>query len=274
MTLPKQILDMMEKNPKFKYTAKIVYQILFYHAGKIDKKLLAQIRTTMNRMHKQKKIRKLQRGYYQIKPSPPIIQKLEQPNVKVHGIKLEYRLSENNIFGIEGITPQHNILMYLKNNNFEDVNNSNGVFLKRLSKNIWWEERKITITIHNSGLIETFCSTGDNPMSMPDFFRFYDFMRGLLNPVCNFERNKVMVRQVALNRDFEELVLDGVSSVTLKRFMNDWCRIYQHDDVVRYEHHLTLDITLEDAFNSLQLLTGSPDVKYSNGKPDERRDVA
>lgn len=264
----------MEKNPKFKYTAKIIHQILFYHRGKIDKKLLAQIRTTMNRLHKQKKIRKLRRGYYQIKPSPPIIQKLENPKTKLHGIKLEYRLNENNIFGIDGISPQHSILMYLENNNYNKVNNSDGTFLKRFSKTIWWEERKITITIHNSGLIEVFCSTGDNPMVLPDFFRFYDFMRGLFNPVCIFERNRILVRQVALARDFEELTLDGVSSITLKRFMNDWCRVYQHEDVVRFEHHLTLDITLEDAFNSLQLLTGSPDVKYVNGRPDERRDVA
>lgn len=261
----------MEQNPKFKYTAKIMYQILFFDNNKIDNKLLSQIRTTMTRLHKQKKIRKLKRGYYQIKPSPPIIKKLEDPNIKVHGLKLEYRLEKHNIFGIDGISAQHNILLYLKNNNYDKVNNHNGTFLKRYSKNLWWDDRKITITIHNSGLIEMFCSAGDNPLSLPDLFRFYDFLRGLMNPVCSFERNKIMLRQIALNRDFWEQQTDGFTSITLKKFLNDWCRIYQHDDKVRYEHHLKLEITLEDAFNSLQLLTYAP----SNGvKPDERRDVA
>lgn len=84
MTLSQNILEVMEQNPKFKYTSRIMYQTLFYKPGEIiDIKLLAQVRTTMNRLHKQSKIRKLKRGYYQIKPSPEIIKKLEDPSIKI-----------------------------------------------------------------------------------------------------------------------------------------------------------------------------------------------
>lgn len=263
----------MEQNPKFKYSAKIMYQTLFYQPGKpIDKKLLAQVRTTMNRLNKNSKIRKLDRGYYQIKPLPPIIKKLEDPSMKVHGVKIEFRPFENNIFGIDGISAEHNIMSFLEINRFEEVCNGDGVSLVRFSKNVFWDDRKITFTIHGCGLIEIFCSASSNPMSLPDFFRFADFITGFLSPVCNFQKNKALLRQIGINRDFEELRLEGVSCITVKKFLNDWCRIYQHDGVVRYEHHLKLEITLEDAFNSLQLLTFAPNV---NGvRPDERRDVA
>lgn len=259
MSLPSKILGIMEQNPKFKYNVKAMYTTLFFKPDTpVDKKLLAQIRTTMNRLYKHGKIRQHARGFYQIKPSPKIIQKLETPDIKVHGVKIEYRLSENNIFGIHGITAQHNIIGFLDANRFEEVCNGEGVSLKRFSKNVWWEDRKITFTIHDCGLIEVFCSAGNNCMSLSDFYRFSDFISGFLNPICKFEKNKAMLRQIGLNRDFEEQQLEGVSCITLKRFLNDWCRVYQHDDVVRYEHHLKLDISLEDAFNSLSLLTFVP----------------
>ena len=109
-------------------------------------------------------------------------------------------------------------------------------------------------------------------MNLPDFVRFADFICGFLSSICKFQKGKAMLRQIGINRDFEEQRLDGVSCITLKKFMNDWARVYQKDDMVRYEHHLKLNITLEDAFNSLQLLTQAP---ATNGiKPDERRDVA
>ena len=265
MSLPQKIMEVMEQNPKFKYNAKAMYTTLFFKSGKpVDKKLLAQVRTVMYRLYKNSKIRKLNRGYYQIKPAPKIIRDLENPETKVHGIKIEYRLSENNIFGIHGISAKHNIIGFIEGNGFEEVRNGGGVSLKRFSKNVFWDDRKITFTIHNCGLVEIWCSATDNCLSLQEFIRFTDFVRGFLNPICSFEKNKALLRQIGINRDFEEQRLDGVSSITIKKFLNDWCRVYQHNDVVRHEHHLKLEITLEDAFNSLQLLTYAP--TNGNGK--------
>lgn len=269
MSLSKQILDVMEQNPKFKYNCRAMYQALFYqHGGKVDQKLLAQVRTTLNRLHKNGKIRKVKRGRYQIKFAPKIIKKLEDPATKVHGLKIEYQFAENNILKIHGISAHSNILSFLRSNGFEEVRNGSGRSLRRFSKYVWWEDRKITFTIHNCGLLEIYCGASKNCMSFSDFVRFNDFLKGFLNPICEFEKSKAIVKQIALNRDFEELEMSGVSCITLKKFENDWCRIYQKDDIVRFEHHLKLEITLEDTFNSLQLLTYAPQLN-GNNKPVE-----
>lgn len=262
--MPKKIMEIMEQNPKFKWTAKSLTSTLYYipNVG-IDKKILAQVRTTLYRLWNDGKIRRLNRGFYQVKPTPSIVKKLENPDVKVHGVKIEFRLDEHNIFGIDGISAHSNIVSFLDANRFEEVRNGNGVSLRRFSKNVFWEDRKITFTVHGCGLIEIFCSAGDNCMSLSDFFRFTDFISGFLMPICSFDKSRALLRQIGLNRDFEEMRLDGVSCITVRKFLNDWVRVYQHGDVVRYEHHLKLDITLEDAFNSLSLLTFS---SFRNGE--------
>jgi len=271
VSMPQKILAVMKQNPKFKYNAKAIYMTLFFKPDReVDKKLLAQIRTTLNRLVKDGKIRRYKRGHFQIKPSPEIVKKLDDPDVKVHGVKIEFRLEEHNILGIDGISAPHNITSFIDANRFEEVCNGEGKSMRRFSKKAWWEERNITFTIHDCGLIEIFCSASDNPMGLTDFFRFADFISGFLSPICKFQKNKAVLKQIGLNRDFEELQMEGVSCISVKKFLNDWCRIYQHQGVVRYEHHLKLDISLEDAFNSLQLLTYSP---MNGNRPDEHRDV-
>ena len=266
-------------NPRMSYNAKGIFNSIYgskkFHMKPTEiKPVIAKIRTILKRLVDNKKIRRKTRGFYQAKPSPKIIQKLENPETKLHGIKLEFSLSENNILKIHGITAQHNILDFLKANRFNLVTKKNGMNLKRWTRGVLVMDHWVTVTIHEGGLVELFCSCGDDPMCYPDFVRFGDFLSGYFQPIIVFKNREVMVRQVALGRDFWEQELSGVTSITLHKFRNDWARVYQREDGrVRYEHHLTLDMTLEDAFNSLQLLTGSPDVKYLNGKPDERRDV-
>lgn len=274
MSLSKNIIEIMKRNSKYKFTAMVLYASLFFKENTpTDKKLLAQIRTELSRLEKRKKIRKMKHGYYQIRPAPEIIEKLEDPQVKLHGIKLEHNHFENNTLGIHGISAQtNNIFNFLNANRFDKVKTKRGTFLKRWTKSMWWEERNITITIHENGLIEIFCNASSNPLPFPEFCRYCDFLTGYFQPITSFKRRDVMMKQVGINRDFEEQQLDGVSCITLHKFMNDWARVYQKDDLVRYEHHLKLEITLEDAFNSLQLLT-TPTTN-GNVKPDERRDVA
>ena len=279
MSLLCKVEAVLIDNPRQSYNAKGIFNTIysdkrFNMKNSEIKPVIAKIRTILKRLVDNKKIRRNTRGFYQAKPSPKIIQKLENPETKLHGIKLEFSLSENNILKIHGITAQHNIISFLDANRFDLVTKKNGKSLKRWTKGVLCFDRWITVTIHEGGLIEVFCSCGGNPMVYPEFIRFGDFLSGFFQPIIVFKNREVLVRQIALNRDFWELELSGATSITLHKFRNDWCRIYQREDGrLRYEHHLTLDITLEDAFNSLQLLTGFPEVKYSNGKPDERRDV-
>lgn len=274
MSLSDEILNIIEENPRCQYNAYAIYTTLYRNRNQArDYKKIAQIRTELKRLSDRKKIRRMHRGFYQAKPTPKIIKKLENPETKLHGIKLEFQIHENNILKIHGISAHNNILSFLKSNRFEVVNNKNGKSLRRWSKGIFVFDRWVTITVHDGGLVEVFCGCSDYPLTLPDFIRFCDFLCGFFQPIILFKYREVLVRQIAVSRDFWEQELSGVSCITLHKFRNDWTRIYQHDSFVRYEHHLTLDITLEDAFNSLELLTFSPRVNGYGNRVDERRDV-
>jgi len=69
--------------------------------------------------------------------------------------------------------------------------------------------------------------------------------------------------------------MEGVSCISLHKFVNDWSKIYYKQDIsaVRVERHLTCSLQLDEALNTLAVLNGSPRV---NGfvREDERRDVA
>ena len=273
MGLSDEILDILQNNPRCQYNAYAIYTNLYRSKkGVRDNKKIAKIRTELKRMVDRKQIRRVHRGFYQAKPCPKVIKKLENPDAKLHGIKLEFKVNENNILRIHGITAQNNILSFLRANRFELVKNKSGKSLRRWSRGIFVLDRWTTITLHDGGLVEVFCGCSDYPLSLPDFVRFCDFLGGFFQPIILFKSRDVLVRQIAIARDFWEQELSGVSCITLHKFKNDWARIYQHEDFVRYEHHLTLNITLEDAYNSLQLLTYVPNNNGVN-RPDERRDV-
>jgi hypothetical protein len=92
------------------------------------------------------------------------------------------------------------------------------------------------------------------------------------------DRRVVRLKEVGLAKDFRELRLEGVKSVSLRAFKNAWARIYYKDDqqLTRVEHHLALDMSLDEALKSLSVLT-TP-VNYRDvvlkGMVDELRDVA
>jgi len=274
-SLSSQIIAVLENDPECSFNSKGIYNVLFYQRNKpTDKKKLAKIRTELKRLSDRNKIRRETRGYYQAKPTPKIIKKLEDPETKLHGIKLECELAENNTFGIPPISAHSNISDFLKTNRFDEVTTRKGTFLKRWTRNIWWEDRDITITVHTMGLIEIFCSASKKPMVFPEFVAFCNFLSGYLQPISPFKKRNVVMTQIGVGRDFETQQMEGVTCITLHKFMNDWARIYQKEDGrVRYEHHLKLNITLEDAFNSLQLLTQAPQTNGFVKIKDEGVDV-
>jgi hypothetical protein len=268
MSLNKKILKILEDNPKCPYNCYAVYYQIF--GGKLprDKQKVAMVRTELKRLSDRGLVRKQTRGFYQAKPSSKIIRLLENPETRLHGIKLEFFLKNNNIFGIDGITSQNNINGFLVTNHFEETTNN------RFTRSVWWENREIVVTFHQKGLVEVFISSSKNPLSYPDMVRCYEFLKGFFEPVFVLHGSLVFVRQVGLCRDFQELRLEGLSSVSLHKFMNDFARAYQKDGVVRFEHHLTLDLSLSDAFEALKSITCVPSpVSVVRVNGDEFKDV-
>jgi len=233
------------------YNAKAIYNAIYGSKNKpADKKVIAKIRTELKRLSDRNKIRRRTRGFYQAKAIPKVLSALENPEIELHGIKLECKLIENNTFGVEGIPAQNNTIdQWIKTNKFEATGGN------RWYKHQWWNNRKITITIHSKGLVELFIHATNNPLTLQDFLRCLDYLDGFFSDIVLFKRSEVQVRQIGIARDFEHLRLEGVSSVSLRKFVNDWCQIYNKNKGVRMEHHLTLKMSLEDAINSLSILT-------------------
>lgn len=267
MSLSQQIINVLENNPRCQYNAYAIYSIIFKEKNKpVDKKKIASIHTELKRLSDRKRINRKTRGFYQAKAIPSVLKQLENPEVSLHGIKLECQLLENNTLGVEGISPQNNnIGDWLDSRKYEAISGN------RWFVNEWWENRKITITIHSKGLIEIFIQASENPLVLPEFLRCLDWLNGYFVGVTPFKRRDVRLVQVGVARDFEHLRLEGVKSLSLRKFVNDWCQIYNKNGGVRFEHHLTLSMNLDEAMNVLNLLTST-----SNGyihKEDERRDV-
>lgn len=261
-----KILSIINSNPRQSYNAKSIDQVLEgkynYHK---DEKRIAKIRTGLNRLADRSKIRRERRGYFKAKVTLEIIAMIESPDTKLHGIKIEVKK-------IEGISAQHNMLDWLKVKHFRDVANKKGTPLKRHTKQVGWRGRWATITVHESRLVEIFLNCSKMPLTYEEFCSFCDFLDGYFEPYY-FTRNNAYVTQLGVGKDFDDLHLDGITSIRLHKFKNDWCSIYENKEGrVRFEHHLKLDITLEDAINIMSLISTPPRYLHDNN-PDEMKDV-
>lgn len=264
MTLAERILSLLNDNPRMQYNAKAIDRAFQGKNYTPNKKRIAKIRTELNRLHKNKEIKKPSRGFYQAKLVPKTLRILEDPPVELHGIKLEMEILKNNKNSIGGI-PSHsnNLDNWLLANNFERTTN------KRFTCVKYFENRRITVTVHESGFCEIYIRASRNPLVVNDFMRLLDWLNGFFEPVTPFRKRNVSLVQIGVARDFESLQMEDVKSISLRKFVNDWVQIYYKKELgkVRFEHHLTFkrpELSLEEAVNSLKLLTFSPDVKGVN----------
>jgi hypothetical protein len=257
----------LENNANIQFNAKAIYNFI-YKEKKQDftpqqiKKIVAKIRTELHRLTQRNKINQKNRGFYQAKPLPHIIQKLENPDVKLHGIKIECQIIENNTKGILPITSEPNIFEgWLEARGFEPISNNRYSIVK------WWENRKITFTFHVSGLIEIFISASNNPLGLHDWIRLLNWFNGFFDPIL-FDSKDMFVRQIGFARDFRMLRLEGVSSISLQVMTNIWTQAYQKDELVRFEHHMSfpkLYLNVDDVTRSLLLITTPFSDKTGNG---------
>jgi len=258
--LSEEIVKLLESNPRIQHNAKSIDRSLQNGKNyKVDKKRIAKIRTELNRLHNKKIIKKPSRGFYQAIIKPKTLKVLENPPVTLHGIKLEMKILENNINGMEGIPSNNNkYAAWLVANDFEVTTNKRSTCVK------WFEQRRVTITVHGSGLVEIFIKASKNPLVLNDFLRCLDWLNGFFEPVTPFRKRNVSLVQVGVARDFEQLRMEDVGCISLRKFVNDWCQVYYKKEIgaTRFEHHLTFTkpkLTLEEAVNSLMLLTYAPE---------------
>jgi len=231
----------------------------------------SQIKVAFTRLLKKNRIEKPDRGFYRAKVTPDILHLIEQPPVELHGIKLELNYAKKFQNTIDGITSKSftdELLLWFKVNGFVESTNF------RWGRVVFWEDHRIRVTVHLGGLIEIFVNASKCPLGFRDMCRLLDFLEGFLSRIVVFNHSKIRVVQVGVSKDFRSLRLDGVSCITLHKYLNDWARVYYKEDrgVVRFEHHLTSNLSLKEALDTLEVLT-SPPVRYGIDRPDERRDV-
>jgi len=234
-----------------------------------------QIKVAFTRLLKKNRIERTGRGFYRVKVTPDILYLVERPPVELHGIKLELcfvKKFQNTIDGITSKSFTDDMLLWFRVNGFCESTNY------RWGRVVFWEDRRIRVTVHLNGLIEIFINASSRPLDLKNMYRCLDFLEGFLSRICVFDYAKISVVQVGMAKDFRSLRLDGVRCITLHKYLNDWTRVYYKEDIgaVRFEHHSNFDdrcvLHLDEALNTLEVLT-SPPVRHGVGRPDERRDV-
>jgi hypothetical protein len=248
-SMSKRILSLFRQDPKIEYNATTIDRIL---NGKIkyDKKQrktnIHQITKELKRLTERGHITNPHRGFYSLRISAKTLHLLDNPPVVCHGIKIETTMTnpgtpQTLILGITSKETTFDVFSWLKMMNFSETTN------KRWVKRFFWEGRFITLTVHpKCGLIEIWVKCSENPMDFSSMFRFNEYMKGKLDVISDFKDARV--REIGINKDFRELRLEGVSSMSLRVFMNAWSRIYYKESIgaVRAEIHWVGSISFQD----------------------------
>ena len=196
------------------------------------------------------------RGWYRHKLDMDTIAKISiSKRIELHGIKLEGRLQENTPYSLAEARHQYR---------------------KRGIHKEMFEDRVVTITIHEMGLAEVWLNTSEHPIGFQQFDRFQSWVKGILDFV---EPWSWKLTQLGLNVDVHELNLEGVTSLKLSVFRNAWFQIYQKgEDCVRIETHLYPNLQLEEGLLILRQLVETkvpprkqeeeykPDIEYKGSK--------
>jgi len=243
----KRILDFLRKNAPHAYNAKTISKCLH-----IPEKA---VRVSLYRLYKQGEIDRQCRGFYWANIDISLLRQIENPPTMLHGIMLDCKTTKRLQKTIDGIPCKEytdEALMVLNALGFTPSTNY------RYYRVLWYDGRCITITVHLKGKIDIYINSSDNPLDYPSFLRMLTFLDGVLEKLAPFgDRKVVRVLTAGIAKDYRQLRLEGVKSVTLKNFSNAWARIYYKDDLkaTRFEHHVVLKMTLDDALRSLSILT-------------------
>jgi hypothetical protein len=252
----------MRKNAYHEFNSKTLSRCL-----KISNK---KINVYLTRLHNKGLILRTAPGFYKASADMTVVRQHQytNPPTLLHGILLECSLVRKITKDPQGAPPKDKIVIlklskelvrWLEANEFVYRDDNHSYF-----RFVWWENRRITITVYDNCKLHVYISSTKHPLSYPEFEKLLLFLDGYLDAIAPFDdRRLVRLKEVGLAKDFKELRLEGVKSVSLRAFKNSWARMYYKDDdqVTRVEHHLVLEMPLDDALRSLSILTNP--VNYS-----------
>jgi len=267
----KQVLDFLRKHFNKAHTAISIHRSLYKGNDYIkNKKEIKTINTILWRLNKKNLIDRTHQGFYVANISFSLIHKLEKPPSELHGIVLGCNLLKNLQKDPEGprsVTISEEGISILCSLGFI-YDSSN----KSYEKTLFYSNRRVLITVNRNSKVLIHIGCTNNPLDLPGFYNLLIFLDGFLEPLAPFNNREVVdLLEVGIAKDFKELRLDGVSSVSLKCFTNAWTRIYYHKGlkVTRFEHHVQPKMTLDDALKSLSILTNPVNYSYES-KPIDK----
>jgi hypothetical protein len=205
----------------------------------------ASIRQALTRLAKEGKVIRTMRGFYRAPLTEETVGKVIPPELKAHGIKIQ--LCHNGQAGSFLRAHQANITK-------THAINGSTVMQKM------FENKLVTITVHNSGLMEIWLSATDDPIDYEGFTRFCAWLEGMLGDI--YIRGDPRLIQIGLNYDMEGLEVSNLSNMKVQKFRNAWSQMYHHNkDRLRVETHMTTDLKLEDAINIMKMLGPKDDTE-------------
>lgn len=198
---------------------------------------LEAVRKQLQRLFHRGKIIRSSYGWYRATHTMGSLLRLEDPEIRLHGLKLEGTVPKG-----EGASALMSIIT-------QNAKPSSG---NRLKTDWTWEGRSINIQVSKSGKLEISMKSSENPLDYVDFEKFISWMDG------RFENRlhllKLHLVQIGINRDFTKVRLNGVQTIFLGQFRNAWGQIYYKRKlgVTRVELHIQPNLGLADALNILQ----------------------
>lgn len=246
----------MRKNAYHEFNAKTLSKHLKINVKKVT--------VYLNRLHNKGFILRTAPGFYKALADMTVIRQnqMTNPPTLLHGLLLECSLIRKVTKDPQGGFPKRKIVIlkmtkelirWLDANEFVYREDNHSYF-----RYVWWENRRITVTVFETCKLHVYISSSKCPLSFPEFENLLVFLDGFLDAIAPFDEPRLIkLKEVGVAKDFKELRLDGVSSVSLRAFRNAFARIYYKDDIqaTRVEHHLMLDMPLDDALKSLSILT-------------------
>ena len=241
--IAKKILEYLREEAPIAYYPKQIAQLINEDAN--------TVRVYCNRLYSQKLIGRDLRGLYRSIFTLDDILKTENPDQKIHGIKIEGALQK----GEEGSR-------FCALFNRPDVRAASG---NRKLIIMPFEGRDCRLMLGDNGTIEIFLKSTKYPLSYNTFIAFTGFLRALLGDA---QTEQLKLVQIELGKDFKNWRLDGVKSIKLREFKNAWIQLYQHSaEDMRLEVRVNDRISLGDAVHILQSMT----ERHYPAMPDDKR---
>jgi hypothetical protein len=241
-TVRNRILRFLTLDPSLDYQPKLIALRIKRHHEAVRKALARMLDEEIP------PIVQTHRGWYRIAWGIDELKNLENEiRVGLHGLKLQAYLPEHR--------DADNTPLSLSPQKFKE-------YRKRLSfKDFNFMGYPVTVTVHQTGLVEVFLNSSNNPIGFLDFEKFKFFLQGRFSSVIDW--NDWDVVQWGLNADINNMRIEGAKSVKLQVFRDAWFQLYQkREDVVRAEVHSTKSIQAEDIYKWFRTLTDC-----ANGKP-------